>query len=555
MAAKIEDLKAQMSQMEGERYQFASHCQEIVDNILFWFQDIHTNSPAGIKKTANIADGSPAYYAKLFADGFSAKNVNPAMPWFKLQPEDEVLMNDRDVRLWLDLLEKDYNSVFRRSNFYTADKAGTVSWAILGTDPIFIGPHPVWGCHFQNIPLGETFLASDQYGQIDTLFRRFEKTAKQVVQQWGEDKASKQVRSLLNQNKPQEKVVIVHAVQPRLDRDPRKIDNKNMPWSSTYFEYKTEHILNETGYLEFPYCVGRYDVMSPEDYGRGLGMIALPDVKELQARERSTTKAGQLQLAPPVLLSDDGFAGTPIKRIPNGYTFVRSEGRMQDKIGVFPTAANLAWSEQGMDNLRRRISQTFYADLMSVAMDKAVTLGEFMEVAQEKMQLLGSSVVRRQDEIYKPLFDRVFHIRWQAGKIPPPPRNLIGEDGELRFKIEYISPMARAQQRAQSQGIIQGIGFLGQVAQVRGPEALDVLDWDGASRIVLENHSVPVNLIIDPKVVEQARAARAKAAQEQQMAAMAMEAAKAMPALSKGPEPGSPMDQLGQTLNQGAGNV
>jgi hypothetical protein len=284
-------------------------------------------------------------------------------------------------------------------------------------------------------------------------------------------------------------------------------------------------------------------------------MMALPDSKELQVRVRDTTKAGQLQLSPPVLLADDGFAGTPIKRIPNGYTFVRSEGRMQDKIGVFPTAGNLAWSEEGLDALRRRIGQTFYADLMTVAMDKQVTLGEFMEVAQEKMQFLGDALVRLQDERYKPLFDRVFSIQWEAGKFPPPPRELIGEDGWLKFKVEYISPMARAQKHAESQGIIQATGYLGQVAQAIGPDALDILDWDGSSRTVLENYGVPHKLIIDPRVVEQTRAARAQAAQDQQMAAQAMEAAKAMPALSKGPEPGSPMDQLGQALNQGAGNV
>jgi hypothetical protein len=555
MRAKIADLKYQLTQTEGERYGFASHWQEIIDYIMWFRQNITTNGPAGGKKMSSINDGTPTYYALLFGAGFSAKNVNPAMPWFQLQAEDDYQKDNRDVRLWLDLVEKIYYNTFRKSNFYTADKEGTIDWAIFGTNPLFVGPHPIFGCHFQNINLGECFLAADQYGQVDTLFRRYDFTAKQVVQQWGEDKASAKVKSLVKENNPEQKVVIVHAVKPRLDRDPRKIDNKNMPFESVYFESENEHLLEESGFPEFPYCVARYLVMKPEVYGRGLGMMALPDSKELQVRVRDTTKAGQLQLSPPVLLADDGFAGSPIKRIPGGYTFVRSEGRMQDKIGVFPTAANLAWSEEGLDGLRRRIGQTFYADLMSVAMDKKVTLGEFMEVAQEKMQFLGDALVRLQDERYKPLFDRVFHILWEAGKIPPPPRELIGEDGQLKFKVEYISPMARAQKQAESQGIIQATGFLGQVAQVRGLEALDVLDWDGAERVVLENYGVPQKLIIDPKIVEQTRAARAEQVKAQKMEAMAMEAAKAMPALSKGPEPGSPMDQLGQALNQGAGNV
>lgn len=555
MSVNLEDLKSQLSQLQQDRFGFEPHWQEIIDYILWFRQNIMANGPAGAKKMSKINDGTPTYYAMLFGAGFSAKNVNPAMPWFKLTAEDDYNKDDRRVRLWLDIVEKVFYDTFRKSNFYTTDKEGTIDWAVLGTNAMFVGPHPKWGCHFQNLNLGECYLAADQYGQVDTMFRLFEFTAKQAAQQWGKDKLSKTAQNFLDNNKPTQKVVIVHAVQPRLERDPKKIDKQNMPFSSIYFESDNQHLLEEGGYPDFPYCVARYVVMKPEVYGRGLGMMALPDSKELQVRVRDTTRAGQLQLAPPVLLSDDGFAGSPIKRIPGGYTFVRSEGRMQDKIGVFPTAANLAWSEEGLDGLRRRIGQTFYSDLMSVAMDKQVTLGEFMEVAQEKMQFLGDALVRLQDERYKPLFDRVFQILWEAGKIPRPPLELIGDDGWLKFKVEYISPMARAMKKAESQGIIQATGFLAQVAQTRGPEALDILDWDGAERTVLENYGVPQKLLIDPKEVESVRAARAKQAQEQKMLAMSMEAAKAMPALSKGPEPGSPMDQLGQALNQGAGNV
>jgi hypothetical protein len=554
MPANLEDLKYQLSQMASDRYGFEPHWQEVIDYILWFRQNIVANGPAGAKKMSRINDGTPTYYAMLFGAGFSAKNVNPAMPWFSMQAEDDYLKDNRDVRLWLDMVEKIFYNTFRKSNFYTTDKEGTIDWAIMGTNPMFVGPHQKWGCHYQNVNLGETYLAADQFGQIDTLFRKFEFTAKQVVQQWGEAKVSGKVKGFIKANKLTEKVVVVHAVQPRLDRDTRKVDNKNLPWTSVYFEHDEPHLLEEGGYPEFPYCVARYVVMKPELYGRGLGMMALPDSKELQIRTRDTTKAGQLQLSPPVLLADDGFAGTPIKRIPGGYTFVRSEGRMQDKIGVFPTAGNLVWSEQSMDGLRHRIGQTFYADLMSVAMDKKVTLGEFMEVAQEKMQFLGDALVRLQDERYKPLFDRTFHILWEAGKLPPPPRELIGEDGWLKFKVEYISPMARAQKQAESQGIIQATGFLGQAAQAK-PDIMDILDWDGSGRTVLENYGVPTKLIIDPKVVEQIRAARAQQAKKQQVAAMALEATKTMPALSKGPEPGSPMDEIGQALQQGAGNA
>jgi hypothetical protein len=74
MAAKIEDLKSQLSQMESERYGFANHWQEIVDYIMWFRQNITTTGPAGAKKMSKINDGTPTYYAMLFGAGFSAKN-------------------------------------------------------------------------------------------------------------------------------------------------------------------------------------------------------------------------------------------------------------------------------------------------------------------------------------------------------------------------------------------------------------------------------------------------------------------------------------------------
>ena len=95
------------------------------------------------------------------------------------------------------------------------------------------------------------------------------------------------------------------------------------------------------------------------------------------------------------------------------------------------------------------------------------------------------------------------------------------------------------------------------MAQVRTfyPEIIDIADWDEAGRQVLESRGVSPKIILPAEDVAKMRQARAKQQQEQQMAAMAMEAAKTMPALSNGPEPGSPIAQLNQQFQQGAGNA
>lgn len=550
--ATIEQLKMQFSQMQTNRSGFESHWQDIVDYLLPFRQDFYVDGTPGAKKMSSINDSTPTQALLLFASGVSAKMANPAMPWFRLETEDDSLKGNREVRVWLDWLEQIFYNTLRKSNFYTADQEANIDVGGFGTAPIYVGSHPKWGCCYQTLNLAEVYLAVDMYGHIDTLFRKFQFTAKQAAQQWGDGQVSDKVKSLLKSNQPETKVTIIHAVQPRPNRDPRKLDAGNMPFESTYFELDNNHLLEEGGFREFPYCVSRYFAMPGEVFGRSLGMIALPDAKELQVRVRDTTKAGQLRMAPPVLLPHDGFAGTTIRRTPNGFTFVRGEGAMQDKIGVFPVAGDLGWSEQSMEGMRQRIGRVFFSDLMLMAMDKQVTLGEFLHTAQEKMQMLGPFLGRLQTERYNPIFERTFHLLWDQGLIPPPPRALLAENGELKYRVDYISPLAKAQKLAESQSIIQATGYLAQAASAR-PEVLDILDWDGAGRLVLENYGVPAKLIVDQEVINQERGRRAQQQQAAQAAAMALEAAKTMPALSQGPQAGSPLDQMQQSLQEGAG--
>ena len=236
--------------------------------------------------------------------------------------------------------------------------------------------------------MGECYVAANEYRQVDTLYRKFNLTARNVAH-WFPGKASAQVQGYIDGNQPQQEVMLVHAVEPRPDRDTSRKDSKNMAWRSVYLEHSTNNILQEDGFKEFPYVVSRYFVASGEVYGRGPGMVALPDVKELQQKRQDILKAGQKKLSPPLLLPNDGFMGQPIRLTPSGINFINSEGTMQDKIGQFPVAQDLGYEETDMEATRNRIGRVFFNDLMILAQDKEVTATEFIQVAQEKMQMLG----------------------------------------------------------------------------------------------------------------------------------------------------------------------
>ena len=558
--ASPEAIKQRVSYLEADASSYRSHCQEIVDNILPMRADITVKQTPGVKKMRKINDSTPSLAAALFGAGVSSKMCNAATPWFDLKVSDDYYVGHKDSMLWLDRLKKLYNMVCNRSNFYSTDKSATIDDGAFGTAPIFIGEHPRWGCYFENLSIGEVFIALDPYGQVDTVFRKYDLTARQIFARW-RTTCSPTVKSYLDSGRtPDTMLTIIHAVQPRGDRDPRKVDKLNMPWESVYLEDGTSNILQEGGFRTFPYAISRFDVAAGESYGRGPGMTALPDAKELQLRTADTTKAGQLRLMPPAALANEGFAGVTVKRIPGGITFVNLDGqkKMQDMIGQFPAPGDLVWSEQSMEEMRLRIKSTFYYDLMLMSMQKEMTLGEFMELSQEKMQMLGPYVVRLQTERYNPIFERMFDLLWDQGLIlkycGPPPRELIGQDGELKYLVEYVSMLAKAQKQAEVQGVLKAVGFIGQGAAIR-PEIVDILDWDGVTRDVLEQGGVPAKRILSPEEVAKIRQAKAEAAAQQKKEEMLLQMAKSVPALSKEPGKGSPMDGINQAMRQGAGSA
>lgn len=547
MAAKVSDYKQKLSLLQAARATWEPHWQELIDFIVFFFQDIATPGMPGAKKGTKLCDTTGTMAAVDFANGLYGTMTNPALPWFALKTENDELMENGEVKVWLSWLERQYYNVFNRSNFYSKIKEIYLGLGALCTAPLFIGEHFNNLAYFEPLNLGECFIEVNQYGEVDTLYRCFTMSPRQMEQRWGSEKLSRKVQEAVKANKITDRVAVVHAVEPRKNRDPERRDNKGFAFASLYFEKEAEvQILEEGGFQEFPYCVPRFFTAPGEVYGRGPGMIALPEIKELQATKTDISQASQLRLRPPLVLPHDGFIGQ-LNLTPFGVNYFYNDGNpAQDRIGTIPVGGDVAYPDKELEIKRQFIRQIFFNQLFEALQDPRATLGQVLLANQKDMERLGPFLGQLQTDFFNPMFDRMFAMMvrryepfWQAGILPPPPKVLAGEN----LKIDYISPLAKAQRQAETQGIDQTIDFLGTAMKVK-PDVVDNFDLDGASRHRAELAGFPSKLVVDPKVVEATRQQRAQAQQEQTQAAALLEAAKASPALAKGPEPGSMMEKM-----------
>jgi len=113
--------------------------------------------------------------------------------------------------------------------------------------------------HMHPFTAGEYAIATDWKGDVVTLYREFDKTVGEVIKEFGRDHCSASVQNAFDRGDLDKWITVIHAIEPRADRDPSKRDNMNMPWRSVYYESgRTDKVLRDSGYRSFPCVVPRW---------------------------------------------------------------------------------------------------------------------------------------------------------------------------------------------------------------------------------------------------------------------------------------------------------
>ena len=390
------------------------------------------------------------------------------------------------------------------SNFETEIHEMYVDLVVFGTGCMFAEMDKE-NLRFSTRHISEFFVAEDQYGIVDTVFRKYKLPARQAVQRFGIENVGSYIQRV-HEKKPDEEVTLLHAVMPRAERDNTKRDNKNMPFASMYICMETKMILLESGFQEFPYVVPRFLKATGEVMGRSPAMVALPDVKMLNLMSKTIIQAAQKLIDPPLLVPDDGFL-LPVRTQPGGLNFFRSGTR--DTITPLNTGANIPIGLNMEEQRRQAIRSAFFVDQLLTGGAPNMTATEVVQRQEERMRVIGPVLGRLMNEMLRPLIDRVFALMLRANMLAPAPEILQGRDVD----IEYVSPLARAQKSSSLNSTMKALEILLPLAQAL-PVA-DHIDADGLVNHVMESLGVPKKVMKSQSEVDAAR--QEQAAQQQAM--------------------------------------
>ena len=440
---------------------------------------------------------------------------------------DPKLNENVEVQRWFAeveraLFEKRYA---QKANFASQMHELYMSIGAFGTGCMFIDEEIGIGLRYKSVFLDDILIDMNHQGALDTVFRKMEMTARQIVQRFSQpgDQLPDSIRSMAV-SKPEMKFELIHCVKP-IEESSGKAGGV-FKFSSYYVSKRDKMLIREGGFRTFPYIAPRYTVTPNEVYGRSPAMAVLPDIRMLNEMEKTTIRAAHKSIDPPLLLHDDGVLTTMNTR-PGGINIggVSRDGRQL--VQPLQTGANFALGEDQKDRKRQTINDAFLVSLFQILSDNPrMTATEVMERAQEKGALLSPAMGRLQTEALGPLIERELDILVNGGMVPPLPKILVEAEGE--FEIAYDSPLSRSQRAEDVVGMQRMIGDIGVLAQT-DPTLLDLINGDEFARTSAEVHGVPTKIIRSPEEVEELRGKRAEAqaaAQKQQQAEQVPQAAK-----------------------------
>jgi hypothetical protein len=474
--------------LKSMRGTWESHWEEIAERILPRSSEFNGDKTSGDKRTEKIYDATSALALERFAAAVESLLTPRGAKWHTLRASDPGLNQVPEVGEYFDQVERVmfHYRYAPRSNFASQMHETYLSLGAFGTGALYVDEKLDAGFRYRSVHLADIFIAENEHGIVDTVFRRMNMTARQVAEMFPDGNVSDKMLEMANDN-PDEKVELLHVVGPRTLRDKTKRNRANMQFGSGYYECQTKNLIEEGGFEENPYIISRYVTTSRETYGRSPAMIVLPDIKMLQAMSRVVIRAGEKVVDPPLLIADDGVI-LPVK-----------------------------------ESRRRTINDAFLVTLFQILVDSPrMTATEVLQRAQEKGALLAPTVGRQQSETIGPLIEREFSILGRQGVLPPPPDILQGEE----YEVEYVSPLSRAMKSEEGVGILRTLEMVQPIAAV-DPSVMDNFNFDEITRVLADVNGVPQRILKDEESIADARNQRAQQQQMQQALEAAPQAADA----------------------------
>ncbi len=508
------DLRDQ-SRLESERSPWENAWREIDERFPNGAGGFNKLTPGQIRGQRNY-DSTHITALERFAAAGVAITTPEEQDYIRPRFLDKELMKLPEVKLWCENAGARLYAI-RHAAHTGFGVAVNEDWDQLGR----YGTSPLWqeatafGLVYRTLHLSETWIDDDFVGRVNRVHRKFERTARQLADMFGQEALTEKMRKCLEPGgNPDTKFEVLHVVAPNTEWDRDRMDHRRFPISSRYLACDEKVYLRRAGYFTMPINVSRHMTSAGEKYGRSPAFKVMPNIQGVNTMKLTTLRAAHKAVDPALLFHDD-YGATAISTKPGGLNagFMNESGRpmiarMPGGEDGIPFALDMIQDEQS--TVRTAFLEEFYATLTDP--NSRMTTTEVLERIAKQGVLVRPFASRYASEKQHPMTQRDLDLALRAEQIDPFPA-VVTEAGAWPV-IDYENPLA---QMARAESVQKSMRYVEALVPLANVEAgvLDTIDADAMARGMAEEIGVKPSYLRTP---EQVAEIRAKREEEKQMA-------------------------------------
>lgn len=405
-------------------------------------------------------------------------------------------------------------SEIERSNFYSEMNAVTIDRCATGTAAILAEMDAQEDVlKFTHIPAGTFAIAENASHEINTLVRRFNFTAQQMVEAFGYENCPPDVQQnfdKLDQRVAEERE-IWHLVCPRTEvlLHSDTLLPEARPFLSVYIDAASGHLLQEGGYYEFPYTCTRFIRYGNQVYGVSPLMTIKDDIKDNMCLDDCIKLLAQRAAMPPLALPAD--IADDLDMRPNGRTIIPMQYINQAVPREIAPVGRVDFLMDAKAKTEEAIDSATYVSVLQTvsSQDRYMTATEVNVREAEKILTFTPTFTQLQVD-FRVLFNRVFSLLLRAGKFdtenaPDSVKRVYDDGGEyvINPKIAFVGKMAQAMERVQNNSTRDCLAMHLQLANAtQNPAILAIYDFEQMARMDAVNSGVPSRILKSPVEVK-----------------------------------------------------
>ena len=455
--------------LKNNRRTWEREWQEMAEYVLPHRSDFTTTHSKGDDRMGMAFEGTAMRLLKRFASNIHNVFTPMGAEWFKLTTGIPELDKNRNVAIWMDEASKIVKHHVSRpaSNFQSAVFQYYLEAGSFGTGIIFVEDQAGFGPRYRNFPLSDCILGSGSEMEIDTVFRNYKQTAKDLVGRFDPQSLPEHIVEKAFGPKMLDEFNVVHAVFPSWIVQGMLPEGFNKPFVSVHYLKEKKQILAFGGYEEMPYICARWERSDREIYGRGPTWEIMPDIRLITEIDRTYLKSVQKAVSPPLFVPDSGLLD-PLDTTPDAINYYSVGLGGKDEIFEVPTRARPEYAERLVSKCTQNIKEGYFLDLLElpgpVAPDGDVMRFSATEVSvrmRQRMPILGPILARQEGEFLDPLIRRTINILMRSYKLPEMP-----EEMQNQLKIEYINPVSISMRSGEISSMNQLFEMIMPLAQI-----------------------------------------------------------------------------------------